>query len=79
MIVNLTAERLNRGLSLRQAAVAIDVPEQSIRRAENGLGVTPANAFLIAKFYGYRVTDLWPVDGSPVESPDGPEPDKAAA
>jgi transcriptional regulator with XRE-family HTH domain len=62
MTIDLRAERLNRGLSLRQAADKIDVPEQSIRRAEQGLGVTPANAFKIASFYGYKVTDLWPLD-----------------
>jgi transcriptional regulator with XRE-family HTH domain len=59
--VDLRAERLNRGLSLRQAAEQMGVPEQSIRRAEGGDGVTPQNAFKIASFYGYRVTDLWPL------------------
>lgn len=59
--INLRAERLNRGLSLRQAADAMDVPEQSIRRAESGEGLTPQNAFKVATFYGYKVTDLWPV------------------
>lgn len=62
--MNLLAERLNRGLSLRQAEQAMGVPEQSIRRAEMGLGVTPANAFKIASFYGCKVTDLWPVEKS---------------
>lgn len=60
--INLRAERLNRGLSLRQAAEAMGVPEQSIRRAEGGEGLTPGNAFKIARFYGYKVTDIWPVD-----------------
>lgn len=60
--INLRAERLNRGLSLRQAAKAMDVPEQSIRRAELGEGVTPQNAYKIASFFGYKVTDLWPVE-----------------
>lgn len=60
--IDLRAERLNRGLSLRQAAEAMDVPEQSIRRVESDLGVTPRNAFKIASFYGYRVTDVWPMN-----------------
>lgn len=59
--VDLRAERLNRGFSLRQAAEAMDVPEQSIRRAEVGEGLSPQNAFKIASFYGYKVTDVWPL------------------
>lgn len=65
--VDLRAERLNRGLSLRQAAEQMDVPEQSIRRVEADLGVTPQNAFKIASFYGYRVTDVWPLDAEPTQ------------
>jgi transcriptional regulator with XRE-family HTH domain len=67
--VDLRAERLNRGLSLRQAAREMGVPEQSIRRVEADLGVTPQNAFKIASFYGYKVTELWPVGPEP---PGGP-------
>lgn len=60
--IDLRAERLNRGLSLRQAAEVMDVPEQSIRRAEAGEGLTPQNAFKLASFYGYKVTDVWPLE-----------------
>jgi transcriptional regulator with XRE-family HTH domain len=64
MTVNLEAERLNRGLSLREAAEEIGVPEATLRRAESGEGLRPSNAFKIANFYGYKVTDLWPVEGA---------------
>lgn len=60
--MNLKAERINRGLSRRGAAREIDVPEQTLRRAERGLGVHPANAKKIADFYGCQVTDLWPLE-----------------
>ena len=55
---DLRAARLNAGLSLRQAAEVLGVPEQSIRRLEADLGVTPANAKKIADYYGIQVTDL---------------------
>lgn len=60
--VDLRSARLNRGFSIRQLAREIDVPEQTIRRAEDGLGISPANAFKIASFFGYKVTEIWPVD-----------------
>jgi transcriptional regulator with XRE-family HTH domain len=60
--MNLRAERLNRGLSLRDAATKIRVPEATLLRAETGLGVRPVNAKAIADFYGVKVTDIWPVD-----------------
>jgi transcriptional regulator with XRE-family HTH domain len=58
------AERLNRGYSLRDLAQEIHVPEKSIRRLENGLGVNPSNAKKIADFYGVKVTDLMPVEAA---------------
>ena len=54
----LRAARLNAGLSLRQAVKVIGVPEQSIRRLEQDLGVTPGNAKRIADYFGIQVTDL---------------------
>lgn len=62
MNVNLTAERLNRGYSIRRLGKEIGVPEQSIRRVERGERVSPENAYKIAAFYGYKVTDLWPLE-----------------
>lgn len=60
--INLAAERLNRGFSIRGLAKEIDVPEQSIRRAEKGEGVSPTYAYRIATFFGVQVTDVWPLD-----------------
>lgn len=60
--MNLRAERLNKGLSTRDAASEIGVSQAIILRAEEGLGVRPAHAKLIADFYGVKVTDIWPVD-----------------
>ena len=61
-MIDLTAERLNRGLSLTAAAEQISVPLNVLSRAEAGEGRPhPANALKIADFYGYKVTDIWPV------------------
>lgn len=69
--VNLTAERLNRGLSVRQAAEEIGVTPNTLARAEGGeFQPHPSNALKIADFYGYKVTDIWPLE---------PEPEEAAA
>lgn len=65
MAHDLTAMRLNKGFSIRGLAKHIDVPEQSIRRAETGERISPENAYKLAEFYGYQVTDIWPVDRSP--------------
>lgn len=63
--INLKAERLNRGLSLPAAAEAMDIPMNIIARAEAGDGRPhPANAKVIADFYGYRVTDIWPLEAA---------------
>lgn len=60
---DLRIARLNRGLSLRQAADVIGVPEQSIRRLEADLGVHPGNAKKVADYYGVLVTDLAAFEG----------------
>jgi lambda repressor-like predicted transcriptional regulator len=60
--VNLEEVRLNRGLSLRQAAEQIGIHRRTLDRAERGDSVHPGNAKLIADFYGVRVTDIWPVE-----------------
>lgn len=62
--MNLTEARLNAGHSIRGLAAHLDVPEQSIRRLEEGKGVTPANAKKVADYFGLKVTDLLPVDGA---------------
>lgn len=59
---DLRAERLNRGLSRRQAAKTIGVPEPTLRRLEQGEGAYPANAKKVADFFGVQVTDLMPLE-----------------
>jgi len=61
-IVNLKAERLNRGLSLEAAGEQMGILRQTLWNAEHGKGVSPATAKAIADFYGYRVTEIWPVE-----------------
>jgi transcriptional regulator with XRE-family HTH domain len=64
-MISLKAERLNRGLSIRAAAKEIGVTAPTLGRAESGEGgIHPVNALKIATFYGYRVTDIWPVEES---------------
>ncbi len=60
--MNLMAERLNRGHSIRSLAEVLDVHQHAIRRLEAGEGVHPATAKKIADFFGVQVTDLMPVD-----------------
>ncbi|HYV17326.1 MAG TPA: helix-turn-helix transcriptional regulator [Conexibacter sp.] len=58
----LRSERLNRGLTLKQAAARIGVSWKTLQRTEAGQSVPfPATALKIADFYGLRVTDIWPV------------------
>ena len=54
--------RLNRGLSVVRAAALIGVNKGTLQAAEDGNGIHPSNAKKIADFYGYKVTDLWPVE-----------------
>ena len=61
MRVSLKAERLNRGLSIKQAPEKMGVAAPTLGRAEDGEGIHPNNALKIADFYGLKVTDIWPV------------------
>lgn len=62
-VIDLRAERLNRGLSARKAAEQIGVSGNTLRKVEKDRRQPQARkAFLIAKFYGYQVTDIWPVE-----------------
>jgi transcriptional regulator with XRE-family HTH domain len=67
--VNLRAERLNRGLSTREAAEAIGVSQAVLLRGERGEGLRPRHAKRVADFYELKVTDVWPLpeDTEPVE------------
>jgi transcriptional regulator with XRE-family HTH domain len=59
--MNLVAERLNRGLSTREAAKEIGISQAVLLRAERGEGVRPRHAKRIADFYEVKVTDIWPL------------------
>jgi hypothetical protein len=52
--------RIDRGLSIRQAAKAISVGEMVIRYAEQGGQPWPQHKLKIATFYGLKPSDLWP-------------------
>lgn len=60
--LDLKAERLNRGKNVLELATEIGVRPHVLRRAEAGERLAPENAYKIATFYGYKVTDLWPVE-----------------
>jgi transcriptional regulator with XRE-family HTH domain len=69
-VLNLKFERLNRGLSTREAAEEIGVSQAVVLRAERGEALRPRHAKRIADFYGVRVTDQWPLppeSGEPTE------------
>lgn len=60
--MNLRVERLNRGLTAKDCAAEIGVPDYVLRYAEEGGRPRPAAAKLIADYFGIRVTDQWPVE-----------------
>jgi transcriptional regulator with XRE-family HTH domain len=60
MMFDLRTARLNRGLSIRQAARETGVAEPTIRRLEAGEGAHPANAKKVADYFGVQVVDLLP-------------------
>lgn len=61
--IDLKALRLNRGLGLDEAAEAMKVHRSVLARTEAGdTKPNASNAFKIADFYGYKVTDIWPVE-----------------
>lgn len=59
-MLDLAAERLNRGLSASAAAAQIGVTQRVLLGAEQGRQPRPKHAKLIADFYGVHVTDIWP-------------------
>lgn len=63
--INLRAERLNKGLSAEAAAREMGVTAATLLNAEiRAFTPRPASAKKIADFYGYKVTDIWPLDES---------------
>ncbi len=59
--INLRAERLTRGKSAERMAEAIGVSKRVLLAAEKRVVPRPESALKIASFYGYQVTDIWPV------------------
>lgn len=58
----LRSARLDKGLTLRQAAMRIGLSWKTLQRAEVGLSQPhPGTAKKVADFYGLKVSDLWPV------------------
>lgn len=62
MTFDLTAARVNRGLSRRVLASKVGVGRETIRRLEHGERVHPATAKKVADFFNVQVTDLMPAD-----------------
>lgn len=60
--VSLRQERLNRGLTLREAAAEIGVSVAALQRAEHDHSLSPSNSKAIADFYGRQVGEIWPVE-----------------
>ena len=65
-VIDIREQRINLGLSVADAAEQMGVTPQTLDRAERGEHrPQPRHAFRIAKFYGYKVTDLWPLEDEP--------------
>lgn len=63
-MIDLREMRVNRGLSLRAAAREMEINNQVLLRAEAGARPHPRHALKIANFYGFKVTDIWPLPES---------------
>ena len=62
MSARLKEARLDRGLSITAAARQIKVPAETLSRAERGESVPrPSTAKRICDFFGFTVTEIWPV------------------
>lgn len=65
MSSRLRAARLDKGLTIAQAAALIEVSEDTLARAELGQSTPhPPNAKAICDFFGFTVTEIWPVLGA---------------
>jgi transcriptional regulator with XRE-family HTH domain len=61
----LRESRLDRGLTIRQAAVAIGVSFKTLQRAETGRATPyPGTRRLIAVYYRLKPSDIWPIGAS---------------
>lgn len=64
MTINLRELRLNRGLGITDAAEQMGINRRTLDRVERDQTARPhaSTAYKIATFYGYRVTDVWPLE-----------------
>lgn len=60
--LDLLGLRLNEGLSREQLAYRCGVSRETIRLAESGFLPGPRVQFAIAKAFGMRPLDLWPME-----------------
>lgn len=73
--IDLRTVRIDRGIGLEEAAEEMGVHRSILARAESGENKPhPKNAFKIASFYGYKVTEVWPVPEAEVIPLRRPEP-----
>jgi transcriptional regulator with XRE-family HTH domain len=61
-VIDLRAERLNRGLSVRELADEVGVDRKVIARLEDGGTARVANVKRVADYFGCKVTDLISID-----------------
>lgn len=61
-MIDLAAERRNRGLSQEEMAAEIGVTRRVLGAAENGAQPRGRNATKIARYFSVEVTDIWPVE-----------------
>lgn len=62
MKVDLRAERHNRGLTLDALAEKTGLPKSTLARVEQGTVPSVTTQFTLASFYGYKVTEVWPLE-----------------
>lgn len=66
MTVDLRVERINRGWNINEAAKRMGVSRATLRRLESGVARPhAATAFKVASEYGFKVTDIWPLESEP--------------
>lgn len=60
----LKQRRIDRGLGLEECADLIGVTKRVLADAERGATPRPANALKIADFWGYRPSEVWPLEAA---------------
>lgn len=62
MPARLIRKRVNAGLTLAEAARQMGVDQRTLKRAEAGLYIQEGPRKKIAEFWGYKSTDIWPLE-----------------